>query len=63
MMTKATQQENDTNNEDKKATVSIRNMSLSLWYKAGYKCKCEGQTLSKYVQSLIEKDLENTSYE
>jgi macrodomain Ter protein organizer (MatP/YcbG family) len=50
--------ENDNNIEDRKATVSIRNMSLSLWYKAGYKCKTQGQTLSDYIANLIEKDLE-----
>lgn len=54
----ATPNENDINNEDKKATVSIRNMRLSLWYKAGYKCKTKGMTLSDYIASLIEKDLE-----
>lgn len=53
--------ENNTNNEDRKATVSIRNMSLSLWYKAGYKCKTKGETLSEYIAKLIEADLDEDS--
>jgi hypothetical protein len=52
---------NTISEEDRKATVSIRNMSLPLWYKAGYRCKCNGVTLSEYVTALIEKDLEDTS--
>lgn len=53
--------ENDNNIEDRKATVSIRNMSLSLWYKAGYKCKTKGLTLSEYITQLIEADLDEDS--
>ena len=55
-----TPQDNDTR---EKVTVSIRNMPTDVWYKAGYNCKINKITLSDYVVSLIEKDLEQDTSE
>ena len=44
-------------NNSEKATVSVRNMDMNGWHKAGYKCKVNGVTLSQYVEALIKLDL------
>ena len=50
--------ENDTNIENKTATVSIRKMSLKVWYRAGYHCKLNDITLQEYITELIRNDIE-----
>ena len=51
-------QGNDNTRENKKGTVSIRNMTLGIWYAAGYECKKKGITLKDYIENLIKKDLQ-----
>lgn len=51
---------NDTNVEDRKATVSIRSMTLSLWYDARRIAMTKGMTMTQYISGLIEEDISNS---
>jgi hypothetical protein len=50
---------NNTKEEDRKATVSIRSMRLSVWYDARRQAMEREMTMTQYISSLIEKDLSN----
>lgn len=52
-------QDNCINEKDRKATVSIRNMSVSVWHKGRIEAVKKGCTLAQYIAELIEKDTSN----
>lgn len=52
-------QVNSTKEKKEKATVSLRNMTLSIWHKAKIVCVQREITMTQYIQELIEKDTSN----
>lgn len=57
-------QVDDSREEEGKTTVSVRNITLSVWYEARHECTKRQISLGEYVSELIVKDLqlsENTS--
>lgn len=52
-------QYNCNNEKDRKATVSIRSMSVSVWHLARVEAIKKEYTLAQYITELIEKDISN----
>ena len=52
-------QDNNINNQDKKANVIVREMPVSTWHKCKIQCATKQMTLAQYLTDLIEKDVSN----
>ena len=49
-------QNNNTIETKEKATVSIRNMNLKVWYMGQYLAKLQGVTTANYIETLLMED-------